>query len=172
MPGSRLDVVGRLPALFRRSQPLSDQRTLPDTKQQFLELIEIPGSEFGTPFELDVAQDVDDFCIRSMSSPGEADNSRTTLLGRIGPGDITEILKASEDPVHGLLAHAGAFSESTGTGSIGAGKLQRRHVRHAQAVKSGSVELLNDTALDGLRGNAEQRADEHLCRFDRRIFFV
>src|SRR5215469_4010898 len=100
---------------------LGDQRALPDAQQQFLELMEIPRTEFSAPLSLDVLQDIDDLGINSVPTPGKPHHSRPTLFWGIGPGEITELLEGSEQTVHGLLAHTGAFRERAGTNSIGSG---------------------------------------------------
>ena len=60
-------------------QPLSDQRAVPDAQQQLLELIEVPRTECGTPFLLDVTENIEDLCISSMAALGKPHNSRTAL---------------------------------------------------------------------------------------------
>lgn len=67
--------------LLRRSQLLSDQLTIPHPQQQLFQFIEIPGSEFGAPVALDLPQDVEDLCVGSVSSPREADDARSALVG-------------------------------------------------------------------------------------------
>ena len=47
---------------------------------ELLELIEVPRTEFGTPFSLDVAEDIEDLCIGSMPALGIPHNSRTALF--------------------------------------------------------------------------------------------
>ena len=140
----------------------ADQRAFPDAAQQLFEPGEVPGAKLGAPFVLDVAEDVVDFRVRGAPAPGEADHPRATPAGRVGPDDVAEPLQTPEQLVHGLLAHAGALSESAGANSIRTRKLQHRHVRHAQLLETGRIELLDDAVLDRLGRDPQQRADEHV----------
>jgi len=49
-------------------------------------------------------------------------------------------------------------------------KLQHRDMRHAQIVKSGRIQLLDNAAMNRLGRNAQQCADENILRFVPRTF--
>ncbi len=107
-----------------------------------------------------------DSCVRGAPTFRQADKARTALVRYVGPDDITEILEAPEQPVHGLLAHTGAFCEITWANSIRTRILKHRHMCQAQLVKTRRVEILDDTTMDCLAGNAQQCADEHFLFFE------
>src|SRR6266536_1764908 len=97
---------------------LANQRAVPDDKQQRFELCETLRPEFGAPLALDVAQDVDHLPERGVSAFGKTDLPRAALTRNVGPDDIAKTLKAPEQLVDGLFAHAGAFSERAGADLI------------------------------------------------------
>ena len=136
--------------------------------EQLFELGKTLGSEHRAPFPFDVAEDVVGLCVCGASALGKTDNACAALVGRVGPDEIAATFEAPEELVHGLFAHPGALSEQAGANAIRTGKLQHRHVRHAQLFEPGRVELRDDPALNGLSRHAQQRADEHVLRFDRR----
>jgi hypothetical protein len=92
---------------------------------------------------------------------------RAAPVGHVGPDEIAETFEAPEELIHGLLAHPGALGEQAGANPIRTRKLQYRHVRHAEFLEPGRVELRDDPALNGLSRHAQQRADEHVLRLDR-----
>ena len=57
-----------------------------------------------------------------------------------------------------------------GPNPVRPGKLQHRHMRQAQFVKTGGVELLDKPAMDRLSRNAQQGADQHVLGFHRQTF--
>lgn len=107
------------------------------------------------------------FCVGGASALRHADNARAALVGRVGPDEIAETFEAPEQLIHGLLAHFGALGQQAGANAIRTRKLQHRHVRYAQFLEPGRVELRDDPALNGLGRHAQQRADEHVLRLDR-----
>ena len=72
-----------------------------------------------------------------------------------------------EQPIHGLLAHAGALGESARANAIGTGKLQNGNVRQLEVLEPRSVEFLNDAAMDRLSRNAQQCSNEHFACWKR-----
>lgn len=153
---------------------LTNQWTLPNAKEDFFELVEIPGAELGDPIALDVAQDVDGLGIGGVAAFGKADDARAALMGSVGSEQISEFLKAAQQTVHGLLAYTGTLGENAGANPIGAGKAEERHVRQAEPLEARRVEFTNDPAVNSLGGSAQQRPDEHIPRRDRlrrQIFF-
>src|SRR6516162_961889 len=153
---TRVDTRGVCSQLVKRSiRRLANQRALPDTEQQRFELGEMPDSELSVPLAFDVAEDIVDLRVSGASSFGQADNSRASFIGCVGPGEIPEGFEAPQELVHSLLAHAGALGKHPRADPIRARKLQHRHMRHAELVEAGGVELLDDPAVNSLRRNAE-----------------
>lgn len=132
---------------------------------------EIFGPEFRAPFAFDFPEYLVDFGVRGVPAPGEADNPRTTLLGSARPDEIPGLLEASEEAVHGLLAHASALGERAGANPIRARKLEHRNMRHTELFETGRIQILDDPAMDGLSRNTQQRAYEHFAGFEGRPFF-
>src|SRR5262249_25101003 len=97
----------------------------------FFELSEILGPEFRAPFALDVPEYVVDFGVYCVPTLRKADNPRTALVRRVGPDEIPGFFKTAEEPVHGLLAHAGALGKSARANPVWARKLEHRDMRHA-----------------------------------------
>ena len=122
------------------------------------------GPKLGAPLALDVPKDLVDLRVGGASAFGQADNSRAAFVGGVGPGEIPEPFEAPQQLVHGLLAHAGALGEHAGADAIRARKLQHRHMRHAQLLEAGRVELVDDPAVNGLGRHPQQGADQHLLR--------
>ena len=141
---------------------LARQRALPDSEKELFKPDEIPGPKFRAPFALDIAKDLVDLGVGGVAALCKTDNAGPASIGCSGPDDVAETLEATEKLVHGLLADAGSVGEHAWANSIRTWKLEHRHVRQAQLMKSGPVEPLDQPAVDGLRGHAKQRPDEHL----------
>jgi hypothetical protein len=103
-----------------------------------------------------------DLRVCGASSSGQADNSRASFVGSVGPGDISEGFEAPKKLVHGLLAYTGAFGERARTNPIRAWKLQHRHMRHPELLESGRIELVDNPTMNGLSRNPQEGANQHL----------
>lgn len=103
-----------------------------------------------------------DFSIGSGTFLSEPNNPSAPLVGGIGPNDISRSFEAPEQLIDSLLAHACAFGESSRPDAIRARILKYRHMRETQFLKTGRIQFVDDAAVDGLRGNAQQGANEHV----------
>lgn len=146
----------------RHSRRSAGQRALPDTKQQLFELKEALGPELSTPFALDVPEDLVNFGVCGASAFRQVNNSRAAFVRHLGPDNIPETFEASEELVHGLLADAGTFGKHPRANPIRPRKLQNRHMRHPELLETGRVQLVDDTAMDRLRRNAQQGSNKHM----------
>ncbi len=144
---------------------LMDERTLPNAAEDFLELCDVLLPKLGSPLAFDLAEHVQGLCPRGVSAFCEADNARAALLRRIRPNQVPAILEGAEQPVHRLLAHPGALRENPWALPVRAGIPQQGHVRQAELFEARGIQFAEDAALNGLRRNAHQRADEHMLGF-------
>lgn len=111
-----------------------------------------------------------DLRVCGAAALGKADYSRAALVRRIGSGDITETFKAPEQLVHGLLAHASALGEGARANAIWSRELQYRDMGQAQLFKAGRIKIIDEAAMDRLRRDAQQGADQHILGVGRPIF--
>ena len=103
-----------------------------------------------------------DLLVGGASALGQADDSCAAFIGGGRPREIAKPFETPQQLVHRLLADAGALGEHARADAIGARELQHRHVRHAQLLETGRVQLGDDPAVNGLGRHAQQRADQHL----------
>jgi hypothetical protein len=116
---------------------------------------------------LNFAKHLHGFRVRGVSAPRKADDSCAPLVRSVRPDQVSEIFETSEQAIYGLLAHPSALGENAGASPIGARKSEERHVRQAEFRKARRIQIVDDTPVNGLGRNAQQRADEHVAGFDR-----
>src|SRR5262249_44627568 len=111
---------------------LLDQGTLVYTEQQRFELGELPWSQRGAPFLLDVVQNVVDLRVGCAATRGQPNDPCAAFAGRIRSREVPEPLETPQQLIHGLLADPRTLGEHARANAIRPRKLQHRHVWHAK----------------------------------------
>ncbi len=153
-----------------RRSGLADERAEPDAGEELFEEGEVFGAEFGFPFALDAAEDIDDFRVGGVAAFGQADEAGAAFVAGVRAGDVAGGFEAAEELVHGLLADAGAAGQSGGADAVGAGVLEDGDVGEGEIGVAGGIEAGDDAAVDGLGGDAEEGSDEECGGWGVRVF--
>ena len=73
------------------------------------------------------------------AAPCKANNTCPSSVDFVAPSQVAHPLKAAEQLVHGLFAHACALGQLSRPHAIGSGVLQDRDMRQTQIVETGII---------------------------------